>query len=103
MGAGAEVELWQTLEKIRQICRGKDLPMSRLAIAWVMAQTTVSCVLVGTRNTTELAQNLEGVNYTMPSDLVRKLDRLTLPLLQKKTKQKKKEKKRQGKRQKTKK
>ena len=48
-----------------------------------MAQTTVSCVLVGTRNTTELAQNLEGVNYTMPSDLVRKLDRLTLPLLQK--------------------
>ena len=81
--AGAEVELWQTLEKIRQICRGKDLPMSRLAIAWVMAQTTVSCVLVGTRNTTELAQNLEGVNYTMPSDLVRKLDRLTLPLLQK--------------------
>ncbi|MDP7278518.1 MAG: aldo/keto reductase [Candidatus Poribacteria bacterium] len=79
--AGAEAELWQTLEQIRQICREKDLPMSRLAIAWVMAKTAVSCVLVGTRNTAELAQNLEAVNYAMPADLVKKLDQLTLPLL----------------------
>ena len=55
--------------------------MSRLAIAWVMAKTAVSCVLVGTRNTAELAQNLEAVNYAMPADLVKKLDQLTLPLL----------------------
>jgi len=79
--AGAEAELWQTLEQIRQICREKDLPMSRLAIAWVMAKSAVSCVLVGTRNTAELAQNLEAVNYAMPADLVKKLDQLTLPLL----------------------
>ena len=45
--------------------------------------TAVSCVLVGTRNTAELAQNIEGVNVAMPPDLVKKLDRLTLPLLQK--------------------
>ena len=51
--------------------------MSRLAIAWVMAKTAVSCVLVGTRNTAELAQNLEAVNYAMPADLVKNLDRLT--------------------------
>ena len=33
--------------------------------------------LVGTRDTAELAQNLEAANYAIPADLVKQLDRLT--------------------------
>ncbi len=78
---GAEVEFWKTLEKIRQICREENQPMSQLAIAWVMAKSAVSCVLVGTRNTTELAKNLEAVNYVMTPNLEARLDSITTPLL----------------------
>ena len=78
---GAEVEFWKTLEKIRQICREENQPMSQLAIAWVMAKSAVSCVLVGTRNTTELAKNLEAVNYVMTPNLEARLDSVTTPLL----------------------
>ena len=55
--------------------------MSQLAIAWVMAKSAVSCVLVGTRNTTELAKNLEAVNYVMTPNLEARLDSVTTPLL----------------------
>jgi len=78
---GAEVEFWKTLEEIRQICREENQPMSQLAIAWVMAKSAVSCVLVGTRNTTELAKNLEAVNYIMTPNLEARLDSVTTPLL----------------------
>ena len=78
---GAEVEFWKTLEEIRQICREENQPMSQLAIAWVMAKSAVSCVLVGTRNTTELAKNLEAVNYIMTPKLEARLDSVTTPLL----------------------
>ena len=80
---GAEIEFWQTLEQIRQICREENQPMSQLAIAWVMAKSAVSCVLVGTRNKTELTKNLETINYVMPADLEAKLDSVTAPLLKK--------------------
>ena len=79
---GAEIEFWQTLEQIRQICREENQPMSQLAIAWVMAKSAVSCVLVGTRNTIELAKNLETVNYVMTTDLEARLDSVTTPLLE---------------------
>ena len=54
--------------------------MSRLAIAWVMAKSVVSCVLVGTRNADELAQNLETINYTISPEIEQKLDQITVPL-----------------------
>ena len=80
---GAEIEFWQTLEQIRQICREENQPMSQLAIAWVMAKSAVSCVLVGTRNKTELTKNLETISYVMTADLEAKLDSITAPLLKK--------------------
>ncbi len=78
--SGAEAEMWQTLEQIRQICRDENQPMSRLAIAWIMAKSAVSCVLVGTRNADELAQNLETINYIISPELEQKLDQITVPL-----------------------
>ena len=57
--------------------------MSQLAIAWVMAKSAVSCVLVGTRNKTELTKKLETIKYVMTADLEAKLDSVTAPLLKK--------------------
>ena len=54
--------------------------MSRLSIAWVMAKSAVSCVLVGTRNVDELTENLKTVNYVISPELEQKLDQVTLSL-----------------------
>lgn len=81
--AGAEEEVFETLEGIRRIADTENIPMSRLAIAWTMAKPGITCMLVGTRNVDELTENLHAVEYTPTDDVIQQLDELTLPLLEK--------------------
>ena len=80
---GAEEELFQTLEAIRAVAAAEQIPMSRLAIAWAMARPGITCMLVGTRNVDELAENLNAVTYSPSVDVIEKLDAITAPLLEK--------------------
>ena len=81
--AGAEEEMFETLEAIREIAEAEQIPMSRLAIAWAMARPGITCMLVGTRNINELTQNLHVVEYTPSAGVIESLDTATAPLLEK--------------------
>ncbi len=78
---GAEEEMFETLEAIREIAEAEQVPMARLAIAWAMARPGITCMLVGTRNVGELAENLHAVAYTPSADVIERLDEITAPLL----------------------
>ncbi len=80
---GAEEELFETLEAIRKVAETEQIPISRLAIAWAMARPGITCMLVGTRNVDELAENLHAVAYSPSADVIEKLDAITAPLLEK--------------------
>ncbi len=80
---GAEVELFEALDRIRRIAEEEQVAMSRLAIAWTMAKQGITCMLVGTRNISELQQNLQVIDYTPSAALIESLDRATGPLLEK--------------------
>ncbi len=79
--AGAEEEMFETLEAIREIAEAEQVPMARLAIAWAMARPGITCMLVGTRNVDELAENLNVLNYSLSADVIGRLDEITAPLL----------------------
>ncbi len=79
---GAEVEMFETLERIRRITESEHVPMSRLAIAWAMAKPGITCMLVGTRNTSELEQNLQAIDYSLTPRVIEELDTVTGPLLE---------------------
>ncbi len=79
--AGAEEEMFETLEAIREIAETEQVPMARLAIAWAMARPGITCMLVGTRNVDELAENLNVLNYSLSADVIGRLDEITAPLL----------------------
>ncbi len=79
---GAEEEMFETLEAIREISEAEQIPMSRLAIAWAMARPGITCMLVGTRNINELTQNLHVIEYTPSADVIESLDTITAPLLE---------------------
>lgn len=81
--AGAEEEMFETLEDIRGVAEAEGIPMSRLAIAWAMARPGITCMLVGTRNVNELEQNLHVAAYSPAADVIESLDKLTAPLLEK--------------------
>ena len=80
---GAEEEMFETLEGIREVAESEGIPMSRLAIAWSMARPGITCMLVGTRNVSELEQNLHVAGYSPSADVIESLDKLTAPLLEK--------------------
>ena len=80
---GAEEEMFETLEAIREVAESEQIPMSRLAIAWAMAKPGITCMLVGTRNVDELAENLHVVEYAPSADVIERLDAVTAPLLEK--------------------
>ncbi len=79
--AGAEEEMFETLEAIREIAETEQVPMARLAIAWAMARPGITCMLVGTRNINELTENLNVLNYSLSADVIGRLDEITAPLL----------------------
>ena len=81
--AGAEEEMFETLAAIRDIAESEQIPMSRLAIAWAVARPGITCILIGTRNTNELTENLKVMEYTPDDAVIERLDTITAPLLAK--------------------
>lgn len=50
--------------------------MSELAIAWILARSTVSSVLVGVRNPKQLKDNIRAISWTLTSKDIKKIDQL---------------------------
>ncbi|MCZ6676229.1 MAG: aldo/keto reductase [Candidatus Poribacteria bacterium] len=81
--AGAEAEMFEAIDGIRALAASEGIPMSRLALAWAMAKPGITCVLVGTRNLSELHENVQVTGLSLSAEMIGQLDALTEPLLQK--------------------
>ncbi len=80
---GAEEEMFAAVEGIRKVAENEGVPMARLAIAWTIAKPGITCELIGTRNLSELEQNLHVASLSLSPETIAKLDEITTPLLQK--------------------
>jgi len=61
--------------RLSPIARRLDIPLSALALAWVLAQSGVSIVLAGARSAGQVEQNLAGTRPLSPSTLA-EVDRI---------------------------
>lgn len=67
---GREFERRRTaIERLASIARELDMPLSGLALAWVLAHPGVSIVLAGARSSEQVDQNLAGTQHLAPSIL----------------------------------
>jgi len=57
------------VERLASIARRLDMPLSALALAWVLAQPGVSVVLAGARSAAQVDQNLTGARHVVPGTL----------------------------------
>lgn len=80
--AGFEAETLSALSGIRAVAEEMDVPIGQLAIAWAMAATGISCVLVGARNVEQLEDNLAATSIHLSRKVLTDLDRATRPLLE---------------------
>ena len=56
--SGCERMVTKTLMRLKRYAGKVDIPMSTLALGWVMAQPGVSSVIIGARNAAQLERNL---------------------------------------------
>lgn len=80
---GAEVELLKALDEIRKVADGLGVPLTQLALAWVLARREITCVLPGIRTQKQLAETSLGAQLQLPEDVKTLLDHITQPLLEK--------------------
>lgn len=59
-----------------EIADPRGVPLTQIALAWVLRNPVVSTALVGSRNSAELASNLAGTELTLSDDEVARIEEI---------------------------
>jgi aryl-alcohol dehydrogenase-like predicted oxidoreductase len=78
--AGCERETFEAIGEIRRIARRLSVPMSDLAVAWLLYQPGVSAVLTGIRRPEQAAANVKAASLSLDRGTLAELDRVTQPV-----------------------
>jgi len=81
--AGAEAEVFETIALLRALAPELGLTVAQLSVAWVLANKEIGCALIGSRNKTELEENLKVLSFTLPVEVKAKIDETSGKVLQK--------------------
>jgi myo-inositol catabolism protein IolS len=76
-GAGAEEETATAFRRIREICDGASLPMTNVALAWLLRQPAVATVIAGARSPEQIRANAEAVELVLSDDIANALTEAT--------------------------
>ncbi|MHA1543007.1 MAG: aldo/keto reductase, partial [Candidatus Hodarchaeales archaeon] len=74
---GCEEEVFSAIERIREICEEFNLPMAQVAIAWLLYQPGISCVIPGARKPEEIINNVKAVEIHLNNKMLHKLTKAT--------------------------
>ncbi|MGE0797889.1 MAG: aldo/keto reductase [Lautropia sp.] len=66
-----------TVDRIRDLAAQAGVPLTTLAIAWVLANPVVTSPLLGASRPAQLDDTLAAADYVLPGDLKRRLDDAT--------------------------
>ncbi len=75
--SGAERTTFDTLDLIREISLRENISITRLSLAWSMANPAITCTITGARNKEQLDENAKAALYNMKPELVTELDETT--------------------------
>ena len=79
---GCEEAVFAALDRIREICEEVGQPMSRVALAWLLAQDAVTSVIAGARNAKQARENAAAGDLELADDVLTALARATEPVKQ---------------------
>jgi aryl-alcohol dehydrogenase-like predicted oxidoreductase len=72
-------ERWIVLDRLHQFCDARDRSMLEVAVNWLLAQTGVASVIAGATKPEQIEQNVKAAGWTLGTDDLAELDRITLP------------------------
>jgi aryl-alcohol dehydrogenase-like predicted oxidoreductase len=65
------------VEGLRKVAASRSGSVSQIALAWLLAQNTVTSVIIGARKLEQLEDNLKSVDVTLSPDELRALDEVS--------------------------
>ena len=78
---GAETEVFQVVNQLREIAAGLRIETAQLAIAWILKKSFIASTLVGSRNLETLKSNIAACELQIPDDVEAEIDRISQPVL----------------------
>jgi aryl-alcohol dehydrogenase-like predicted oxidoreductase len=69
---------FQTIEKLRELAGQLGEPLAKLSIAWVLANSAITSVILGASRLEQLTDTLAAVDLTIEGDLKKQFDDLTI-------------------------
>ena len=70
---------WTVLHVVRTIAKNHDATPAQIAIAWLLAKSEVSSVLLGVKSEGQMQELLVSRHVTLTDDELRELDRISAP------------------------
>jgi len=77
-----EGKLWDIIDVLVKIADARGVSGAQIALAWLLARPTVTSVIIGARNETQLADNLKAANLTLTGEETAALDKVSQQPLQ---------------------
>ena len=72
---------WRILDTVEQIAKAKGVNQGQVSLAWLAAQPAVTSVILGMRNTDQLADNLGATSVELTADELKRLDEVSAPVV----------------------
>ncbi|MGN6220891.1 MAG: aldo/keto reductase [Microbacterium sp.] len=69
-------EILVAVQKLGALAAELDVPLARLALAWVLGRPGVSGLIAGGSSPAQVAQNVEAVDLVIPSDVLARVDEI---------------------------
>jgi aryl-alcohol dehydrogenase-like predicted oxidoreductase len=70
---------WDVIEAVEEVAAELEVPMARVALAWVRDRPAVSAVILGARTTEQLRSNLDAADLRLSDKQVLRLDEASDP------------------------
>jgi aryl-alcohol dehydrogenase-like predicted oxidoreductase len=64
----AQERTWRVIDALGAVAKGRGVSLAEVALAWCVAQPAVTSVILGARNTDQLAQNLKADGLTLSAE-----------------------------------
>jgi aryl-alcohol dehydrogenase-like predicted oxidoreductase len=77
---GCETQTFQALREIRHVAERLNVPMSDLAVAWLLHQPGVTGVLAGIRRREQAGANAKAADLQLDAATLTELDEITQPV-----------------------
>ena len=72
-------QTWQVLDAVRKVADERGVPMSQVAIAWLLGRPAVTSVILGARTLRQLEQNMAAADVRLSHEETQLLDQVSEP------------------------